>query len=88
MTDEIRIGKEKARQFVNVLANKVGNNGLDIDNIVLAGGGAAFFHDVIKDKFSKHKIVIAEDPVFSNVRGFQLAGEQWAKKAEFQGQDD
>ena len=88
MTEDIRIGKEKARQFVNVLANKVGNNGLDIDNIVLAGGGAAFFYDVIQEKFTKHKIVIAEDPVFSNVRGFQLAGEAWAKKAEFQGQVD
>ena len=83
MTEEIRLGKEKARQFVNVLANKVGNKGVDIDNIIIAGGGAEFFKDVIQEKFPQHQLVVTNDPVFSNVRGFQLAGVQWAQKAEF-----
>lgn len=84
ISEEIRLGKEKARQFVNILANKVGGNGVDIDNIVMGGGGAAFFKDVIEEKFPKHSIVVTEDPVFSNVRGFQIAGQQWATQTDFQ----
>lgn len=80
----IRLGKEKARQFVSVLANKVGNAGVDIDNIILAGGGAEFFRDVIQEKFPNHELVVTEDPVFANVRGFQLAGEQYMRTQEFQ----
>lgn len=83
ITEEIRIGKEKARQFVNVLANKVGNKGVDIDNIIIAGGGAEFFKDVVAEKFPNHDLVVTTDPVFSNVRGFQLAGEQWAQQQAF-----
>lgn len=79
----IKIGKEKARQFVSVLANRVGNNGVDIDNIILAGGGAEFFKDLIQEKFPHHELVITDDPVFANVRGFQLAGEQYAASQSF-----
>lgn len=83
ITEHIRLGKEKARQFVSVLANKVGNGGVDIDNIIIAGGGAEFFRDVIQEKFPNHELVITEDPVFANVRGFQLAGEQYMRSRSF-----
>lgn len=68
---------EKARQFVAVLAAKVGPS-TDIDNILLAGGGAAFFRDLVAEKFPDHNIQITPDPVYANVRGFQFAGEHWA----------
>lgn len=71
--------KEKARQFVAVLANKVGV-AADIDNILLAGGGAEFFLDLVKEKFPKHSVQITPDPVYANVRGFQFAGEHWASQ--------
>lgn len=74
------LAKDKARQFVAVLANKVGS-AADIDNILLAGGGAHFFKDIIAEKFDKHTINITPDPVFANVRGFQFAGEMWAKQS-------
>lgn len=83
ITEHIRLGKEKARQFVSVLANKVGNGGVDIDNIIVAGGGAEFFRDLIQEKFPNHELVITEDPVFANVRGFQLAGEQHMRSQSF-----
>ena len=70
-------GKAKAEQFVSVLVNKVGS-ALDISNIILAGGGAEFFKDVLADKFPKHEIITTSDPVFANVRGFQRAGQQFA----------
>lgn len=81
----IELGKAKARQFVAVLANKVGS-GADIDNIVLVGGGANFFRDVLQEKFPNHQIIIASDPMFANVRGFQYAGEQMANAAAFAAQ--
>ena len=83
IADQILLGKEKARQFVNVLATKVGNQGVDIDNIIIGGGGAEFFRDVIQEKFPNHSLIMTNDPVFSNVRGFQLAGVQWANQAAY-----
>lgn len=74
------LGKDKARQFMAVLANKVGP-AADIDNILLAGGGAEFFLDLVTEKFPKHNIQITPDPVYANVRGFQFAGETWASQS-------
>lgn len=79
LDDYIPYGKEKARQFVSVLANRVGS-AMDIDNIVLVGGGARFFKDVLQEKFPNHDISISDEPVFANVRGFQMAGEQAARQ--------
>lgn len=75
ITEQRKMAKAKAEQFVSVLANKVGQS-VDIDNIILAGGGATFFKDVIKAKFPHHDIIVTKNPVFANVRGFQLVGEQ------------
>ena len=72
ISEHIKVGKSKAEQFVSVLSNKVGGS-IDITNIILAGGGASFFLDVLEDKFPRHTIITAEDPVFANVRGFQRA---------------
>ena len=70
---------EKVRQFVAVLANKVGPSA-DIYNILMAGGGAAFFKDIVAEKFPHHTIHVTPDPVFANVRGFQFAGEHWVRQ--------
>ena len=80
ITEYIKIGKAKAEQFVSVLVNKVGSS-MDISNIILAGGGSAFFHDVLADKFPRHEIITAGEPVFANVRGFLRAGQQFAANA-------
>lgn len=79
LTPFIPLGVEKAKQFISVLANKVGSSA-DIDNILLAGGGASFFRDVISEKFPRHTIIITPDPVYANVRGFQYAGERWLQQ--------
>ena len=76
ITEHKKLGKAKAEQFVSVLVNKVGSS-MDISNIILAGGGAEFFKDVLADKFPKHDIITTRDPVFANVRGFQRAGQQF-----------
>lgn len=81
ISEHKKIGKAKAEQFVSVLVNKVGSS-IDISNIILAGGGAEFFKDVLDDKFPKHRIITAHDPVFANVRGFQRAGQQFATQVK------
>ena len=79
ITEYKKLGKAKAEQFVSVLVNKVGSS-MDISNIILAGGGASFFHDVLSDKFPRHEIITTRDPVFANVRGFQRAGQQYIEQ--------
>jgi plasmid segregation protein ParM len=79
ITEYIKLGKAKAEQFVSVLVNKVGS-AIDISNIILAGGGAEFFRDVLAEKFPRHEIITTVEPVFANVRGFQRAGTQFANQ--------
>jgi len=61
-------------QAAQQLTRSVGDPG-DIQNIILAGGGASLYFDTIQARFPHHKILVADNPVFSNVRGFQRAGE-------------
>lgn len=78
----IRLGKSKAAEYIAELASLVGD-GSDVDNIILAGGGSQFFLDVVEAKYPRHKIIIANDPIYANVRGFQMAGEERVRKAQF-----
>lgn len=49
-----------------------------IQNIILVGGGAFLFKKAVKEVFSKHKIHEVKEPMYANVRGFQIAGENYA----------
>jgi plasmid segregation protein ParM len=71
------MGVAKAEEAINSMMHTIGRTG-DIVNIVLVGGGSHFYLEPIMDRFPKHKIAVAHDPVFANVRGFQLIGEQQA----------
>ena len=55
----------------------------DIDRIVITGGGAKAFAAVLRSKkpHLAERIKIGDDPVYSNVLGFQLFGEAMAKRA-------
>ena len=50
-------------------------------NIVLVGGGAFLFKKAVKDAFPKHKIYEVKDPIYANVKGFQIAGMNYASSA-------
>ena len=43
--------------------------------IKLVGGGTFMFKDAVKTAFPNHQIQAIRDPMFANVRGFQIAGE-------------
>jgi len=52
-----------------------------LQNIILVGGGAFLFRRAVKAAFPKHKIHEVKEPMFANVRGFQLAGQNYAQSA-------
>ena len=50
-----------------------------LQNIILVGGGAFLFKKAVKAAFPKHRIHEVKEPMFANVRGFQLAGQNYAR---------
>ena len=46
-----------------------------IQNVILVGGGAFMFKDAVKAAFPNHKIYVVKEPMFANVKGFQIAGD-------------
>ncbi len=68
--------KARTEEAVNALVNSVGN-GLDISRIVVVGGGATLYAPALRTRFPHHTVTVTPDPMFANVRGFQLIGEQY-----------
>ena len=75
LEDYIDAGRPIINEAVAALSNNVGD-GADIHNILVSGGGAKLYLDAVQEKFPNHKLLVMENPVYSNVRGFQLAGER------------
>ena len=50
-----------------------------LQNIILVGGGAFLFRRAVKAAFPRHRIHEVKEPMFANVRGFQLAGQSYAQ---------
>jgi len=53
----------------------------DIDSILLCGGSAHMYEQAVSQMFGGYDIRIAKEPVFANVRGFQLLANKAAKKS-------
>lgn len=51
-------------------------------NIILVGGGAFLFKKAIKAAFPKHTIHEVRDPMYANVKGFQIAGVNYAARPQ------
>ncbi|MEO3714128.1 PRTRC system protein D [Roseateles sp. 2.12] len=51
-------------------------------NIILVGGGAYLFKKAVKEAFPKHRILEVKEPMYANVRGFQVAGMNHAAKLQ------
>ena len=51
------------------------------ENIVLVGGGAQMFRKAVRKRFPKHTVHILKEPLYCNVRGFQLMGQEFARES-------
>jgi plasmid segregation protein ParM len=59
------------------------------DNIVVAGGGSYLFRKAIREAFPQYRLEEVNEPMYANVRGYQIAGQaKAALKAEAAPVDD
>lgn len=65
---------EYTQNILNNMLNKIGS-GTDIHNIILVGGPAPLFQQAISARFPGRNIHILSEPMYANVRGFQIIGE-------------
>lgn len=73
---------EKAiKESVSAMSGKIGDL-RDITNVLVTGGGANLFLPEIQKVFPDYDLIVDKNPVFSNVTGFQLAGEEWISKQQ------
>lgn len=49
----------------------------DIDNILVTGGGSSLYMNELVNVFGAGEFIVDDEPIFANVKGFQLAGEQY-----------
>ncbi|MFZ5507551.1 MAG: PRTRC system protein D [Pseudomonadota bacterium] len=62
-----------ARQAVAAMMRRIGP-AYDVRNVILVGGGAFLFRKVVKQAFGSHEVLEVREPMFANVRGYQIAG--------------
>ncbi len=70
--------RKTAAEAVTAMRSRIGDAS-DIDNVIVAGGGAFFFGPLIQEALPHHRIALLEDEdggIYANVKGFQHAG--WA----------
>lgn len=72
-----RVVDKLAEQAVSSMMQWI-DDPYSLRHIVLTGGGAWLFKQAVKAAFPKQKIQVLRDPMFANVRGFQIAGMNFA----------
>jgi len=59
------------------MAHRIGES-YNVQHVILVGGGAFLFKKAVKQAFSTHQILEVKEPMFANVRGYQIAGTNYA----------
>lgn len=67
-----------ARQAVGAMLRRVGEC-YDVQNVILVGGGAYLFKKAVKEAFSRHRVLEVKEPLYANLRGYQIAGMDYAR---------
>lgn len=67
--------KRVAHQAIELLRDALRREAGSIDVIILAGGGAPYYRESIQATFAQSRIMMSEDPVQANARGFFYFGE-------------
>lgn len=74
-----------ARQAVAAMMRRIGA-AYSVQNVILVGGGAFLFRKAVHQAFASHRVLEIREPMFANVRGYQIAGLNYAATA-LQGTD-
>jgi plasmid segregation protein ParM len=69
-----------AKQAVGAMIRRIGEF-YDVQHVILVGGGAFLFKKAVKEAFATHQILEVKEPMFSNLRGYQIAGTNYAATA-------
>jgi plasmid segregation protein ParM len=77
MRRHLPIAESVAQQAVSTMRQWI-ETPESLQNIILVGGGAFLFKKAVKAAFPKHRIHEVKEPLYANVRGFQLAGQNYA----------
>ncbi|MFT4192102.1 MAG: PRTRC system protein D [Comamonas sp.] len=77
MKKHLPLAESVAQQAVSTMRQWI-ETPESLQNIILVGGGAFLFKKAVKAAFPKHRIHEVKDPMFANVRGFQIAGQNYA----------
>jgi plasmid segregation protein ParM len=69
-----------AKQAVGAMMRRIGEF-YDVQHVILVGGGAFLFKKAVKEAFATHQILEVKEPMFANLRGYQIAGTNYASTA-------
>ena len=86
MKKHLPLAESVAQQAVSTMRQWI-ETPESLQNIILVGGGAFLFKKAVKAAFPKHRIHEVKEPMFANVRGFQLAGQNYAASTMAPGRD-
>lgn len=86
MKKHLPLAESVAQQAVSTMRQWI-ETPESLQNIILVGGGAFLFKKAVKTAFPKHRIHEVKEPMFANVRGFQLAGQNYADSTMAAGRD-
>jgi plasmid segregation protein ParM len=78
MSRHLPVAESVAQQAVSTMREWI-ESPHSLQNIILVGGGAFLFRKAVKTAFPMHRIHEVKEPMFANVRGFQLAGQNYAR---------
>lgn len=78
MSRHLPVAESVAQQAVSTMREWI-ESPHSLQNIILVGGGAFLFRKAVKAAFPMHRIHEVKEPMFANVRGFQLAGQNYAR---------
>lgn len=71
----LKAAREKIGPAVSELVQQaVRSEGKDVDVVILVGGGANLYFDIARQAFPRQKVLISQDSVFANSRGFWFYG--------------
>jgi plasmid segregation protein ParM len=77
MGNHWKYAENAIRESITSMLSGIGNI-RDIDNILVTGGGADLFFEELQKAIPGHQLIKDDEPIFSNVKGFQMLGEMWA----------